>query len=547
MQKAALVALIFPILLLFNLSPAFCGDAEGPGAIGARALPAAIDVDNTQPEDLEDELPDNPLSDQTAQAQILEEQSVEEAVSTSPGETASTLTEDENKMVERQPDSLLVSEDPDEFDIPVVMNDAVKRHIRCFQGTKRDVFARWLKRAKKYAPTITNILKENGLPEDLVYLAMIESGFNMKAYSSAKASGPWQFIEETGERYGLKVNYWVDERRDLEKSTVAAGRYLKDLFDRFGCWYLAAAGYNAGENRIERAIEKHDTKDFWGLRKRKVLPKETQEYVPQLIAAALIAKDPDKYGFADVESPPVYRLSKIRVPGGVSLRRIAHALSLETGELRSLNPELLRGITPPDRKEYQIKLPGTADLDLASRTLEASLSEGRQVVSVVKHYVKKRDSLKGILNRYSVSHSDLCLVNGDGRDVRVKKGQTLYIPKFASVRDGETSAFSRKEMFAGAGNQVQETMAGHLPGNKDDPVTLEKPKGPKKRLPSRLAKPGLAAYTAKGTSGVVVYRVKRGDSLTSIAKRHGVSPAELRRLNSQTGRTLKPGMLLNIK
>ena len=277
------------------------------------------------------------------------------------------------------------------------------------------------------------------------------------------------------------------------------------------------------------------------------MPKETREYVPQLIAAALIAKDPDRYGFADVESPPVYALSKIRVPGGVTLRRIAHALSLETAELRSLNPELLRGITPPDRKEYNIKLPGTADLDLASRTLEASLSEDRQVVSVVKHYVKKRDSLKGILSRYSVSHSDLRLVNGDGRDVRIKKGQTLYIPRFASVKDGETSAFSRKEVSAAAGSQVPEKMAGYLPGNEDDPVTLEKPKGPKKRLPSRLAKPALPEHAAKGKSRLAVYRVKRGDSLTSIAKRHGVSLEELRRLNRKTGRTLEPGMLLNIK
>jgi membrane-bound lytic murein transglycosylase D len=541
MHTFALITLILSTLLLFNLSPALCRDVEGTGSTGGSVLPTAEDGDSVQSGDVEDELPDNPLSDQAAQTQALEE-----AASTS-SDGASTLTKEENETFERLRNSLLASEKPEEFDIPVVVNDAVKRHIRCFQGTKRDVFARWLKRAKKYAPTITNILKENGLPEDLVYLAMIESGFNMKAYSSAKASGPWQFIHETGERYGLRVNYWVDERRDLEKSTVAAGRYLKDLFGRFGCWYLAAAGYNAGENRIERAIEKHDTKDFWSLRERRVLPKETREYVPQLIAAALIAKDPDKYGFDDVESPPVYALSKIRVPGGVTLRRIAHALSLETAELRSLNPELLRGITPPDRNEYQINLPGTADLDFATRRLEASLNEGRQVVSVVKHYVKKRDSLKGILSRYSVSHSDLRLVNGEGRDVRVKKGQTLYIPRFASVKDGETSAFSRKEMSAGAGNQGHEKMASYLPGNEDDPATLEKSKGPKKRLPSRLAKPVLANYAAKGTSRVVVYRVKRGDSLASIAKQHGVNLEELRRLNRKTGRTLKPGMLLNIK
>ena len=219
-----------------------------PGSIGGGALSTAKNLDDAPSGDLEDELPDNPLSDQTAQTRLLEEQSVEEGVSTSSG-GASTLTKEENETVERLRNSLLSSEEPDEFDIPVVVNDAVKRHIRCFQGTKRDVFARWLKRAKKYAPTITNILKENGLPEDLVYLAMIESGFNMKAYSSAKASGPWQFIHETGERYGLKVNYWVDERRDLEKSTVAAGRYLKDLFDRFGLLVSCGSGLQRGREQ----------------------------------------------------------------------------------------------------------------------------------------------------------------------------------------------------------------------------------------------------------------------------------------------------------
>ena len=198
MQKSACVALILLTLLLFNLSPAFCHDVEGSQPTGERILPAAVDLDDAQSEDLEDELPDNPLSDQTAQSQILEEQRAEQAVSTSSGGRASTLTKEENETFEKLRNSLLASEEPDEFDIPVVVNDAVKRHIRCFQGTKRDVFARWLKRAKKYAPTITNILKREWPSAGTSSTsAMIESGFNMKAYSSAKASGPWQFIHET--------------------------------------------------------------------------------------------------------------------------------------------------------------------------------------------------------------------------------------------------------------------------------------------------------------------------------------------------------------
>ena len=184
--------------------------------------------------------------------------------------------------------------------IPLVFNDAVKHYIRYFTTTKKDVFKRWLKRKKRYAPFVKEILREHGLPEDLVYLAMIESGFNLHAYSPMKAAGPWQFIPETGRRYGLAVNHWVDERRDIRKSTIAAARYLQALFDQFGCWYLAAAGYNAGENRIYRLIKKYDTNDFWQLRAYNTLPRETREYVPQLIAAAIIAEDPEKYGLGAV-------------------------------------------------------------------------------------------------------------------------------------------------------------------------------------------------------------------------------------------------------
>jgi len=160
------------------------------------------------------------------------------------------------------------------FDIPIVFNDAVKYYIKWFSEDKKKVFASWLKRSRLYVPIITEILREKDMPEDLVYLAMIESGFNPKAYSSAKASGPWQFIYSTGGQYGLEVDYWVDERRDPEKSTVAAAKYLKNLFDQFGCWYLAAASYNCGEGRMGRLIQKHQTNDFWELYRYNTIPRK---------------------------------------------------------------------------------------------------------------------------------------------------------------------------------------------------------------------------------------------------------------------------------
>ena len=212
-----------------------------------------------------------------------------------------------------------------EFDIPIVINAKVEQFIQYFQTTARKAFSNWLARSEKYIPFMRNHLKENGLPEDLVYMALIESGFNPYAYSRSKASGPWQFIYLTGKRYGLRSNWWIDERRDPEKSTIAAAKYLKDLYDMFECWYLAAAGYNAGEGKIATAMKRYRTEDFWELTKYRYLKQETKNYVPQMIAAALIAKDPERYGFVGIEYQEPLRYDKVRVPEVTDLRLIARA------------------------------------------------------------------------------------------------------------------------------------------------------------------------------------------------------------------------------
>lgn len=245
---------------------------------------------------------------------------------------------------------------PPDTGIPLVVNDAVEHYINYFSTTNRDVFQRWLKNKRLYEPLVRRILKEYGLPEDLVYVAMIESGFNLQAHSPMDAVGPWQFIPETGKRYGLTVNHWIDERRDIQKSTVAAARYLHELFDQFDCWYLVAAAYNGGENRLDRLIQKHGTRDFWQLRTHKTLPRETREYVPRLIAATILSKNPEKYGIEDIGPGAPLPFVAQNVPGGVALTEVAKAASTNLDAVKTLNPELLTDITPPG-KACRVKLP----------------------------------------------------------------------------------------------------------------------------------------------------------------------------------------------
>ena len=190
------------------------------------------------------------------------------------------------------------------FDLPVTVNSRVEHWIDYFCGRGRGYFQKYLERSEFFVPFIVPILKQNGMPEDLVYLAMIESGFNNLARSRAKAVGPWQFISATGRRYGLEVNWWVDERRDVEKSTRAAVEYLRDLYSIFQTWELAAAAYNAGEAKIARAVRRFGSKDFWLISKHKFLRPETRDYVPKMLAAAIIAKNRKQFGFPEANVKP---------------------------------------------------------------------------------------------------------------------------------------------------------------------------------------------------------------------------------------------------
>lgn len=250
------------------------------------------------------------------------------------------------------------------FDLPVTYNKNVSKWVAYFQGGRGSKwFREWLQRSYKYMPFIQNELRKAGLPLDLAYMVMIESGFAPNAVSHADAVGPWQFIEATGSRYGLSKNWWLDERRDLKKSTLAAIRYLTDLHEEFGSWYLVAASYNMGENGLRRQIKKHGTKDYWTLIKLNALPAETQEYVPKILAAMLIAKAPNLYGFRNLEKMDPLEYDIVTVPGGTDLGPLADHLGVTRKSLKDLNAEVYLGYIPRQVEKHFIRVPkGAAHL-----------------------------------------------------------------------------------------------------------------------------------------------------------------------------------------
>lgn len=243
------------------------------------------------------------------------------------------------------------------FDIPVVYNKATKKWIKYFTGRGRKSFERYASRSGRYAPVLSKILNDQGLPRDLIYLAMAESGFQNHARSWAKAVGTWQFMPYTGKKFGLEVDFFVDERRDPLKATVAASMYLRDLYDRFDSWELATASYNAGEGKIGRAIRRYRTKNFWKIRRGRYLKAETKNYVPKIMALAIIGKNLKTFGFEEIDFQRPLDFEEISVSGNTDLYKVAKALNLEFEDIKKYNPELIRWQTPPNVDEYVLRVP----------------------------------------------------------------------------------------------------------------------------------------------------------------------------------------------
>jgi hypothetical protein len=270
------------------------------------------------------------------------------------------------------------------FDVPIQVNKQVKAYLVFYSTDRKETIRRYLARSTRYLPMIKKIFQEAGLPDDLAYLAMIESGFNNKAYSRAAACGMWQFIRGTARRYGLAVNRYVDERRDPEKSTRAAAKYLLDLYKQFGSWYLAAASYNCGENRVQRELDQSNHKNFWQLSANMCLPTETKNYVPQLIAATIIAKDPKKFGFKNIPYLPARQVDTVRVSEPTSLTAAAVAVNVPREEIAALNPELLRGVTPPDTPSFTLYLPPNSKESFGKNIVIARIEHP----AVARHHIR---------------------------------------------------------------------------------------------------------------------------------------------------------------
>lgn len=311
-------------------------------------------------------------------------------------------------------------------DVPIIVNKNVESFIRYFQTNGRKHFEKWLTRSKDYMVMLQSILKENGVPEDLSYIALIESGLNPTVRSHANAVGMWQFIKGTATRYGLRVDWWIDERMDPEKATHAAAKYFKNLYGMFDSWYLAAASYNAGEGRVSRAIKRHGTEDFWQLAsyKKRSLHRETREYVPKYLAALTIAKDPESYGFEQVSFNEEMMYDKVRVSQPTDLRVIADAAGTSVEEIRRLNPELLRWFTPPNYPGYMVKIPaGRADMYAENMSRVPAAKR----IAFLQHKVKRGETISKIAKRYGTSVKPIQHLN-NMTGTRLKPGTTIMIP-----------------------------------------------------------------------------------------------------------------------
>ena len=397
-----------------------------------------------------------------------------------------------------EPAPAVVSKPVPELDVE---HPRVQTLVADYQTTKRGTIQRALERGSKYLPSMKSTLREEGVPPEFAYgVPIVESGYSLQATSHAGAVGPWQFIRGTGKRYGLRIDGYVDERRDPEKATRAAARYLRDLYDRFGDWHLALAAYNTGEGNIERIRDNRGCENFWEMRDRGYLPSETSEYVPKVLAALEVATQPKRYGIDVAKSPPP-KFDTIQVTRPISLKAVAQLTNSDLDTIKELNPALKRGVVPPDG--YEVRLPeGTRDqftVALASYREPAPQPVLFSARSRGTYTVRRGDTLGRIARRYGVSVQALARAN-NVRGRALRSGQRLQIPG----RSGTVQLASRS------------TRSGA-------PARVDRTRRVAARAPQRVAASKRAVAPAK-RSAVTAKRATPGSARRdATAKRPGVT------------------------
>ncbi|HJW73112.1 MAG TPA: LysM peptidoglycan-binding domain-containing protein [Geothrix sp.] len=438
------------------------------------------------------------------------------------------------------------------YDFPIDLNDKVLTWVKLFSTTKRGFMENALGRASQFLPMIRQVFAEEGVPSDLAYLAVIESGFRNEAKSRAKAVGMWQFIRSTGRIYGLTANSWLEERRDPVKATRAAARYLKKLYEITGDWYLATSSYNAGPLTLERAIQNLGTRNFWDLARSRWLRTETKNYVPELCAAILVGRNPERYGL-NLQPLYPYVYETVAVPSMTSLASLAKCADTDVATLKTLNPELLRPSTPPG--VYTLRVPPGRAVECLRRM--SSLPKGKGL-AYKSYRIRKGDTLAAVARRFKMDPADLLDMN-DLSARQFKAGRRIQIPQVS--KEGPKARARMVGIEEGNGRLI-----GPLPDVPPVPMPSSLPSGGDARpaptpVPEAVAAPSTAAAVPPSPAiraadplpvkapeagdakplPQKTLRARPGDTLAKIARTQGVPLGELMRLNPTSVKALHPG------
>jgi len=443
-------------------------------------------------------------------------------------------------------------------DFPLSQHQRVDKLINRYSGASKKMFARWLERAGRYVPKIQMIFADEGVPLDLAYLAMIESGFNVRAYSWAHAAGPWQFIESTGRIYGMKNDWWQDGRLDLEKSTRAAAKHLKYLHKRFdGDWYLAVAAYNAGGGKVRKAVRKSGSRDFWVLTKGRVLRDETKNYLPKLLAALSIVKDLDGYGFSSLKFYEPLEYETITLETTTDLETIAGFSDISYQDLKELNPELKRWCTPPGVIDYQLKVPfGYAG---QVQALYAQLPSNQRA-RYHRHQIKSGDTLQVIARKYRIRVDDIVTMNKIRNPRALQIGHNLILPLKEGFTALPTNALA--DSYVRSRRRIYKVRSGDSLWSisRRNNVTQKELRVWNKLGWSNILRPGQILAVSKpgvrviakkeikkGPSRKLIYKVVPGDTLWDIGRQFDVATEQIRRWNElSNGHILRPGQKLTL-